>query len=193
LEPCFFAEILDALGNRKDLQITFDDSNVSDYAIAFPLLQAREMPARFFITVGQVDQGGFLSTTQLRSLQAAGMRIGSHGMRHRSWTRLNDTELHEEVIEAKSRLEQICEAPVTEAACPFGAYDRRVLQKLRKAGFQRVFTSDGGSASAAAWIQPRNTILRSYNLERVMNPFAERQSTTKLVLRLLRLTLKRWR
>jgi peptidoglycan/xylan/chitin deacetylase (PgdA/CDA1 family) len=86
------------------------------------------------------------------------MRIGLHGMRHRPWRGLRDDELDEEIRDAKLLLESGSGAPVSAAACPFGSYDRRALRRLRRAGFEKVFSSDGGWASAGAWLQPRNTL-----------------------------------
>ncbi len=55
---------------------------------------------------------------------------------------LDDHDLKQELVEAKDRLEQMICKPITEAACPWGGYDRRVLAVLRRSNYQRVFTSD---------------------------------------------------
>ena len=86
------------------------------------------------------------------------MGIGCHGMRHRPWRGLGETALHEEHVEAKAMLEQVVERPVTEAACPFGSYDRRVLRSLRGSGYRRVYTSDRGTTGPEDFLQARNTI-----------------------------------
>ena len=93
------------------------------------------------------------------------MRIGCHGMRHRAWRGLAERDLHEELVEARQVLETIIERPVAEAACPFGSYDRRVLRALDRAGYRRVYTSDGGVARADAWLQARTTIDRRHVTE----------------------------
>ena len=56
------------------------------------------------------------------------------------------------------RIEQVIGAEVVQAACPFGAYDRVGLNALRRAGFQTVYTSDGGESKISDWLQTRNTI-----------------------------------
>ncbi len=86
------------------------------------------------------------------------MRIGLHGMRHRPWRGLSDEEMSEEILDARRALEAAAGAPIDAAACPFGSYDRRVLGRLRDAGFGRVYTSDGGRTSTGAWLQARNTL-----------------------------------
>jgi hypothetical protein len=49
--------------------------------------------------------------------------------------------------------------PIREVACPFGSYDRRILREIRRHGFDRVYTVDGGAAARPdAWLQSRYTI-----------------------------------
>lgn len=192
-DPRFFAAILELVRERRDVLVTFDDSYESDYSIALPLLKASKMSARFFVVANRVGQTGFLSGKQIQSLCAAGMTIGSHGMNHRKWCGLEDQELHEEVVEARGRIEQITGARVKEAACPFGNYNRRVLDRLRNSGYERVYTSDGGSANAESWIQPRNTIVRGDDLQKVLGILTQDLSGPKAACRRLKLLLKRLR
>ena len=112
----------------------------------------------FFVVADRLDAPGYLSSDQLRGLVEACMTIGSHGLHHTSWRRLGDGELRDDLERARSTLERVIARPVTEASCPFGEYDRRVLRQLRRLGHQRVYTSDGGSARAGAWLQARNTV-----------------------------------
>ncbi len=117
------------------------------------------------------------------------MRIGSHGMRHRAWRGLDDAALGEELVAAKQELERVLGAPVTEAACPFGSYDRRVLAALRRAGYRHVFTSDRGAARRGEWLQARNTIHAGDDGETVRGVLARRDSLGRRA----KLTAKRWR
>ena len=123
-----FVALLDSVAGREDVRITFDDGNASDveqalrrWSIAAWTRPSSSSPA------GSASRT-FLDADGVRELAAAGMGIGCHGMRHRPWRGLGETELREEHVEAKAMLEQIVERPVIEAACPFGSYDRRVLR-----------------------------------------------------------------
>jgi peptidoglycan/xylan/chitin deacetylase (PgdA/CDA1 family) len=169
LEPDLFAAVLDRARGRDDVQITLDDANESDYLIALPLLRERNLKASFFIVAKRIDQKGFLSSRQIRTLCAEGMTIGNHGMWHSRWKGMDKQQLHEELVIARDMIQQITNMPVTEAACPFGSYDHKSLQTLRREGYQRAYTSDGGVASARAWLQPRNTIRRCHQLENIMD------------------------
>ena len=153
-----FLAVLDSVAGREDVRITFDDGNASDLAHALPALRARGLSATFFVVAGRMGTPGFLDAAGVRALAAAGMDIGSHGMRHRPWRRLDERALHEELVEAKRLLERVVERPVTEAACPFGAYDRRTLRTLRRSGYRAVYTSDRGTARPGGWMQARNSV-----------------------------------
>ena len=167
VEVPFFEAVLDLIQGRDDVQITFDDSNASDYEVALPALKARSMTAKIFVLAQQVDQKGYLSTHQLREMSSRGLTVGSHGMRHCPWTGLDDQALHVDLVEAKNRLEQITGRPVTEAACPFGNYDRRVLRAVKNSGYNKIYTSDDFPAFADSWVQSRYTILRTHDVPQV--------------------------
>ena len=166
-EPDFIAA-LDTICALGTTTISFDDGNASDVAIALPALLERGVAGQFFVVADRIDTPGYLSAPDLHALGEAGMRIGLHGMRHRPWRGLPDDELDEEIRDAKRLLEAEIGAPVSAAACPFGSYDRRALRRLRGAGFEKVFSSDGGWASTGAWLQPRNTLRAGTGADDVM-------------------------
>jgi peptidoglycan/xylan/chitin deacetylase (PgdA/CDA1 family) len=158
LSEADFHAALDAIRPLPAAAISFDDGNASDLEIALPALRDRDLDATFFVLAGRLDEPGYLTAEDLRTLRGAGMRIGLHGMSHRPWRSLGDLELEEEIVDARDLLEDEIGAPLDRAACPFGSYDRRVLGRLRGAGFDAIFTSDGGWATSGSWLQARNTL-----------------------------------
>lgn len=152
--------ILDAAA-RVGVGLTFDDGNVSDVQQALPALIERERRARFFPLTGRIGAAGYLGSEDIAQLSAAGMTIGSHGCHHRDWRRLSDAELHAELTLSRRELEAIIDSEITDVACPFGSYDRRVLRASRAAGYRRFFTTDGGTHAAGAWLSSRTTVNRS--------------------------------
>jgi peptidoglycan/xylan/chitin deacetylase (PgdA/CDA1 family) len=186
-----FSRFLDRATQWPDVRITFDDGNLSDVPVALPQLLQRRLRGSFFILAARVGQAGYLGRSELRELLAAGMEIGSHGMHHRSWRRLGGDDLRQEIQGAKAALEDMLGIPITQAACPFGEYDRTALQLLAKAGFTRVYTSDRGWARPNAWLQPRNTVTATTHLGDLEH--ARTWSWARRWAHQLKLTLKRFR
>ncbi|MEA5361930.1 polysaccharide deacetylase family protein [Amycolatopsis sp., V23-08] len=153
-----FERILDAVQDRVDVHLTFDDGNESDVEIALPRLVERGLAAEFFPLAGRLGQRGYLDREALRELARAGMEIGSHGWEPRDWRRLDDRHARRELTEAPKLLGDLCGKPVQRYSLPFGAYDRRVLTRLKQAGATRVYSSDGGETSRDGWLQARTEL-----------------------------------
>jgi peptidoglycan/xylan/chitin deacetylase (PgdA/CDA1 family) len=188
-----FESALDEIVGRSDVQITFDDGNASDFEHALPQLRRRGLTATFFVVAGRLGVPGFLDESGVRALADAGMGIGCHGMRHRSWRRLEEQALWEELVDARRLLEQVVERPVAEAACPFGSYDRRVLRSLRRCGYRRIYTSDRGTARSDDWVQARNSVRTGDGPGLVDHILSLKGSPPEALRRRLRLAVKRWR
>ncbi len=152
-----FDDVLD-VAERDDVHLTFDDGNESDVEIALPRLLDRGLTAEFFPLAGRLGQRGYLDREGLRELVRAGMEIGSHGWEPRDWRRLDDRHARRELTDAPKLLGDLCGQPVRRYSLPFGAYDKRVLERLRQAGATRVYTSDGGAAERDGWLQARTEL-----------------------------------
>lgn len=188
-----FCGILDLVRQRQDVAISFDDGNSSDCEIAVPELLKRGLVADFYLVAGRIGQVGFVGREEIKMLLDNGMRIGSHGMRHRPWRRLRGEELREELWVARDVLQRLTGRPVTSAACPFGDYGRRTLLALKESGFERVFTSDRGRCDPCQWLQPRTSICRDDEPQSLQGIFEQRPSSFRDAFRRVRLAAKRWR
>jgi peptidoglycan/xylan/chitin deacetylase (PgdA/CDA1 family) len=193
VEEDMFLHTLDTVAGRLDVRITFDDGNASDVAVALPQLLERGLYATFFVVAGRIDQPGFLSAGDISELAAAGMQIGNHGMRHRPWRHLTASELDEEVVAARHSIEQVVGTPVTHAAVPFGAYDRHVLGALRRAGYDRVFTSDGGRACRDSWLQQRTSLRKQDGPDDLARILSTHARPKEVAIRQAKVAVKRWR
>jgi peptidoglycan/xylan/chitin deacetylase (PgdA/CDA1 family) len=193
LEPDAFEAVLDSIVGRNDeIHITFDDGNASDLEHALPALRRRDLSATFFVVAGSLGQPGMLDADGIRVLAAAGMAIGCHGMHHRPWRGLAERALIEELVDAKALLEEIVERQVTTAACPFGAYDRRVLRSLERARYRRVYTSDGGTTRPEDWIQARTTVRPGNSSGLVERVLSLDRSPYRVIRQRGRLAVRRW-
>jgi peptidoglycan/xylan/chitin deacetylase (PgdA/CDA1 family) len=160
-----FLMLLDHVMNNAAIDLTFDDGYASDLEIALPALTERGLSATFFPLAGRLGSPGHVGSDGVRDLAQAGMQVGSHGMRHRSWRGLDTASADEELVVARQVIADAAGAPVTVAAIPFGDYDRRALAALRQAAYTQVFTSDRRRATAGHWLQPRYSVRKDDTVE----------------------------
>jgi peptidoglycan/xylan/chitin deacetylase (PgdA/CDA1 family) len=188
-----FEEILDYLAKRPSVRLSFDDGNASDVTIALPALARRGLRAAFFPVACRIGRTGSINRDGLRELVRHGMEIGSHGMHHQSWRRLPDAELDEELVRARAVIAEESGLAVDTAACPLGEYDRRVLARLRRLGYSRVFTSDRSTARPGSWLQPRYSVTADDSPESVRATFEERVPASVAAISFGKRVVKRWR
>jgi peptidoglycan/xylan/chitin deacetylase (PgdA/CDA1 family) len=171
--------------------ITFDDGYRDNLENAVPILQKHSYPAVMFVPIGFLDgtrrlpheerlaARGLVNRTvgwdDLAAVEAAGIRVESHGISHRPLAGLDIDEAAEEIMLSKLRLEARLGRPVQAFAYAKGAeahYDPVHVSLLRQAGYALAFTSVSGSNTPAT--DPMR--LRRYNVE----PYAAK--TFELVL-----------
>lgn len=191
ISEAFFREILDLVAEAPGpAAITFDDGNASDLDLAAPRLIERGLTAEVFALSGRLGRPGSLSAAGLRELEAAGLRVGTHGVAHVDWRRLPPEALGREIDESRARLGEALGREIDAAAIPFGSYGPHVLRALRRAGLARVFTSDGGRADPSAWLRPRSSIRSDMDAGTVRALLAGREPLAR---RLRRAAAMRWK
>ena len=166
-----FAEqlrLFDSLKKQKSLgtQLTFDDGEQSQFRNALPFLTEHRIKATYFVTPGLIGTAAkFLGWAELKTLQAAGHALQSHGWSHKFLTFCSDAELAHELQSSKKSLEDNLGCAVEEISVPGGRWDTRVMHACVAAGYQRVYVSE-------PWVQRRIEGLE------VVGRFMVRQSTT---------------
>ncbi|WP_205647554.1 polysaccharide deacetylase family protein [Agromyces badenianii] len=153
-----FHDVLDVVQAHPHVRLSFDDGNRSDLEVGLPALRERGLRATFFALAGRLDDPASLGPGDLRELRDAGMAIGNHGWSHVPWRGLDDDEARRELLDAREALAEASRGPIEEAALPLGRYDRRLLGRLRHAGYRTVYTSDRFPARRSAWLQPRYSV-----------------------------------
>jgi Polysaccharide deacetylase len=123
-------------------EVTFDDGHISNYEYGLPILQNRDLQARFFITVGWIGKRlGYMDWRQLRALNDAGHLIGAHGWTHKLLTHCTEQDLQIELNNSRHALEDNLGSAITTMSLPGGRFNRRVLAACQEAGYTEVFTS----------------------------------------------------
>ena len=164
----------------KAVLITFDDGYRDNLRNAAPILQRYGYPAVVFVPIGYLDSvrplpheehlvaRGVLNPTlgwsELAELEAAGIRVESHGISHRPLANLEIDEAAREITLSKLRLEDRLGRPVRAFAFVKGSeadYRPVHLSLLKQAGYELAFTSVSGSNGLRA--DPLQ--LHRYNVE----------------------------
>lgn len=143
--------------SSRTVVITFDDGYANNLG-AVEILKESGMRATWFIVSGSIGQaprwsadgrpdGRLLSGNELRSMDEAGMEIGSHTRSHPRLTDLATEAVDAELRTSKAELEDILGHPVGSFAYPYGKYDERVVDAVRSAGYAAACTTRTGWAT----------------------------------------------
>ena len=126
--------------------VTFDDGYLDVLSEAAPVLDRCEIPFTVFVVGSYLERPPtarlYLDTESLRELAAVpSATIGAHGYTHRPLSRLSDEVLDDELRAVRQGLAEHLGAPPSAIAYPHGAVDRRVIDRVKAAGFQLGATS----------------------------------------------------
>ena len=150
----------------KPIMLTFDDGYESDYVYALPLLQKYGMKAIFSVVGQFIDEFSepdviknidyaMLSWDEIKAMYESGMAdfqnhsYGLHKIDRRNGAlprRFEDDAEYQNLINKDlgqlnaKYMEHIGREPEA-FTCPFGAYNDRLKEAVRKAGFPVIFTS----------------------------------------------------
>jgi peptidoglycan/xylan/chitin deacetylase (PgdA/CDA1 family) len=134
----------------KAVAITFDDGCETDLITAAPILKESGLHATFYITAGFLGRPGYLSPGQLQQLCSLGFEIGCHSMTHAYLNDLDEKGLKREIVESRSRLEDVIGKKVEHFSCPGGRYNAATLDKVREAEYRSLATSHAHLNSRAS-------------------------------------------
>lgn len=127
-----------ALPDRPVL-LTFDDGSVTHATAALPVLQQFGFPAAFFPMTVVLDKPDWLSSDQLRELDAAGMTIGAHSWDHQRMDQLTGDQWTEQLDAPAATLAGILGHPVDLLAYPHGMWNQEALPHVATAGYRAAF------------------------------------------------------
>ena len=165
---------------QRPVLITFDDGYRDNLEHAAPVLARHGYAAVIFIPIGYLDDrrplpheerlasrgviNGTVDWGELRELEAAGVRVESHGISHRPLADLELDEAAREIVLSKLRLEERLGREVRAFAYVKGSeahYKAVHLSLVRQAGYELAFTSVSGANGP----QTDPLRLHRYNIE----------------------------
>jgi peptidoglycan/xylan/chitin deacetylase (PgdA/CDA1 family) len=99
--------------------------------------------------------GLYLTWDQVREMSKNGIEMGSHTVEHPILTRVPLSEVEEELVRSRQKIEAEIGKPVKAFAYPNGGksdYSSEVMRLVRQAGYEMAFTLEGG---VPGWTQVR--------------------------------------
>jgi len=152
-------EVAAWLGNRRPLRsrptvLTFDDGFADLYEHAFPRLARAGVPAVVYLVSdlredvwrreSSPESLRLLDWRRIVEMADAGIVFGSHTRTHPRLTECTPDQLRAEVLDAKKIIEDHLGREVKHFCYPFGAYDERVVDAVREAGYATACTTRRG-------------------------------------------------
>ncbi len=115
------------------ISLTFDDGWSSIYDNAFPLLQKYNLVSTQYIISSYLGQPYYMTTAQIKAMQAAGSEIGSHTVDHPDLTTLSAANLTTELSQSQKTLQQVFgTSAALNIASPYGSYNQTVITAIQK-------------------------------------------------------------
>ena len=153
--------------------VTFDDCYTDLLTAAKPVLAERGIPAVAFAVSGMIgganewDRAGggghlaLLDAAGLRSVAAAGIAVGSHGLTHRRLTELEPAELERELRGSADELVAAGLARPRAFSYPYGVCSPETTTAVRDAGYAAAFTVEPGPvrSGSSRYALPRVEVL----------------------------------
>lgn len=147
--------------SKLQIVLTFDDGYRDNYEIVLPVLKNMGLPAVFFLTTDYVSGNAefsdprvmdkktgrlhnyvddrFINWDEAKRISDAGMEIGSHGVTHRSLTKMPAAQAREEIVKSKEIIERNLNKACRHFAFPFGSrsdYNHQLVGCVKAAGFE---------------------------------------------------------
>ncbi len=139
------------------VSLTFDDTLSSQYQTG-SMLAARGMHGTYFVNSSRVNEGGYMTKAQLRSLQSGGNEIAGHAVHHLDLLTVDAVEQKRQVCNDRSTLLG-WGLKVSNFAYPFGSNDPALAQIVRDCGYNsaRAFEGLTGSGADAETLPPADS------------------------------------
>jgi peptidoglycan/xylan/chitin deacetylase (PgdA/CDA1 family) len=138
---------------RPAVAITFDDGYRSFLTTAAPVLRRYDFPATLFVPTGWIGDSmrwepqpanavnlDIMTAEEIRSCQAMGYEIASHGHAHAHMAALAPEVAQADVAESMSRLTAILGHQPRYLAYPWGEHSATVRGAVERAGFEAAFS-----------------------------------------------------
>jgi Predicted xylanase/chitin deacetylase len=129
----------------KSIVITFDDGYKDNFENAYPVLKEFGFNATIFVITSTVDNDkNYLTSKQLKELDADGIDIESHTVNHEQLDKLTYDKQIDTLKDSKEYIEKVLGKSAKYTAYPFGKWNADTIKAVKDAGYSMVFTTASG-------------------------------------------------
>lgn len=130
--------------SARSVALTFDDGHVSNYKLAFPILEEFRFIATFFIVPNCIDKKDYLTREQILEMHEQGMRFESHSLTHPYMLLLSREKKIKELYQSKEEIQNLLGSVTKHFSVPYGFYDEDLIQCVRETGYKSLVTENIG-------------------------------------------------
>lgn len=156
-------DLVQALRKRKTLSgkpvvITLDDGYKDAYIYAFPIAKKYGLILNLMISAGFIGDPDYLSWAELKEMIGSNLvRVYDQTWSHFPLTRGTDDQAQSEIIKGQAELEKRLGQTVKILTYPYGLFNDRVIEILKKDGFLGAYSIISSTTQCSS---------RLYNLRR---------------------------
>ena len=123
----------------KPVMLTFDDTDLDQYEIAYPEMKKHGFKGVFFIMTVSLGKAHYMNKEQVKSLSDDGNIIGSHTWDHHNVKKYQGTDWATQIDKPTRQLESITGKRIRYFAYPFGLWNKEAIPELKKRNFLAAF------------------------------------------------------
>lgn len=123
----------------KPILLSFDDTDLDQYTVAYPEMKKYGFKGMFFIMTVSLGKAHYMNRDQVRALSEDGNTIGSHTWDHHNVKKYEGNDWITQLDKPTKQLEQITGKSIKYFAYPFGLWNTAAFPELKKRGFVAAF------------------------------------------------------
>ena len=123
----------------KPIMLTFDDTDLDQYTVAYPEMNKYNYKGVFFVMTVSLGRPNYMTKDQVKELSDNGHTIGSHTWDHHNVKKYQGDDWVTQIEKPSRQLETITGKKIDYFAYPFGLWNKEAIPELQKRGFKAAF------------------------------------------------------
>ena len=125
---------------EKPVMLTFDDTDLDQYTVAWPEMQKYGFKGVFFIMTVSMNRPRYMTREQLKELADAGNAVESHTWDHHKFTGYTtEADWQTQVEKPRKQIVDLTGHPADYFAYPYGLWNKAGIPELKKRGIKAAF------------------------------------------------------